>query len=216
MRIVPVDLNAILCQNEATLAHLFTVVGQSVCLSHLFIVSVSVKPVTWVLLHRISPSPGNTSAAANFSEALRRRQAAFEAIFWNETDGLWRDWDQDRQAHLRGFYASSLVPLLWGCGPTNTTKHEMVLQALNKLELLDHPGGIPTSATTNSTLQWDFPNAWAPLQWFPVVGWHSSPSVMLREAARSIAQTWVTTVLVAWENSNKTVFEKVHTILTPS
>ena len=32
-RIVPVDLNAILCQNEATLAHLFTVVGQSVRLS---------------------------------------------------------------------------------------------------------------------------------------------------------------------------------------
>ena len=32
-RIVPVDLNAILCQNEATLAHLFTVVGQSVYLS---------------------------------------------------------------------------------------------------------------------------------------------------------------------------------------
>ena len=169
-------------------------------------------PVTLCLF----PSPGNTSAAANFSEALRRRQAAFEAIFWNETDGLWRDWDQDRQAHLRGFYASSLVPLLWGCGPTNTTKHEIVLHALNKLELLDYPGGIPTSTTTNSTLQWDFPNAWAPLQWFPVLGWYSSPSVVLREAARSIAQTWVTTVLVAWENNNKTVFEKVHTILTLS
>lgn len=30
MSILPVDLNTILCQNEATLAHLFTVVGQSV------------------------------------------------------------------------------------------------------------------------------------------------------------------------------------------
>ena len=162
------------------------------------------------LLHHVS-SPGNTSAAATFSEALQRRQAAFDAIFWNETDGLWRDWDQDRQAHLQGFYASSLIPLLWGCGPTNTTKHEMVLNAVNKLGLLDYPGGIPTSNTTKSTLQWDFPNAWAPLQWFPVVEWYSSPSDMLREAAHSIAQTWVTTVLVAWENSNKTVFEKVHT-----
>lgn len=29
MRIVPVDLNAILCQNEASLAYLFTAVGES-------------------------------------------------------------------------------------------------------------------------------------------------------------------------------------------
>ena len=154
-------------------------------------------------------STGNKSAAAEFSEALRHRQAAFDTIFWNETGGIWKDWDLELRAHLTGFYDSSFVPLLWGCNPPNITKHEKVLRALNALGLLDYPGGIPTSLNKRTTQQWDFPNAWAPLQWFPVVGWYSSTSAKLRDAAQFIAQTWITTTLVAWEANNQSMFEKV-------
>ena len=164
-----------------------------------------------------SLSIGNTSAAVEFSEALRRRQAAFDAIFWNETEGIWRDWDQDSRAHLAGFYASSFVPLLWGCNPPNISKHEKVLRTLNALGVLDFPGGIPASLNKLTTQQWDFPNVWAPLQWFPVVGWYSSTSVTLRDAAYSIAQKWISTTFVAWETNNQSIFEKVrvhHTVRT--
>jgi len=154
-------------------------------------------------------STGNKSAAAEFSEALRHRQAAFDTIFWNETGGIWKDWDLESRAHLTGFYDSSFVPLLWGCNPPNITKHEKGLRALNALGLLDYPGGIPTSLNKHTTQQWDFPNAWAPLQWFPVVGWYSSTSAKLRDAAYFIAQTWITTTLVAWEANNQSMFEKV-------
>ena len=120
------------------------------------------------------------------------------------------DWDLESRAHLTGFYDSSFVPLLWGCNPPNVTKHEKVRRALNALGLLDYPGGIPASLNKLTTQQWDFPNAWAPLQWFPVVGWYSSTSAKLRDAAHSIAQTWITTTLVAWEANNQSMFEKVH------
>ena len=80
------------------------------------------------LWSRISP-PGNETAADHFNRSLQDRQAAFDSVFWNETEGLWLDWDLDRQAHLDGFYASSLLPLLWGCSSSapNVTRHRMVL-----------------------------------------------------------------------------------------
>ena len=79
---------------------------------------------------------------------------------------------------------------------------------LQKLGALDYPGGIPTSLHANSTQQWDFPNVWAPLQWFPVLGWFSSEDDSLRAAARDIAEKWINTTFTGWEN-NKTMFEKV-------
>ncbi len=70
---------------------------------------------------------GNTSAAEHFKALAETRREAFDLVFWNETEGLWLDWDLDKEGNLEGFYASSLVPLYWGCGQQNVTRHEMVL-----------------------------------------------------------------------------------------
>lgn len=137
----------------------------------------------------------------------------FTSVFWDEREGLWRDYDLEEERHLSGFYAASLVPLLWECGPLNLTRQMMAYQRLTSLGVLDYPGGIPASLITNSTQQWDFPNVWAPLQWFPVFAWANSSSKTLRDAARSIAQKWVTTTYVGWER-NTTMFEKVLELLS--
>lgn len=108
---------------------------------------------------------------------------------------------------MEGFYASTLVPLFWGCGQ-NLTKHSILLSSLNRLGVLGYPGGIPTSLK-ESGQQWDFPNVWAPLQWFPVLAWQQSSVPVLNEAAASIAQTWINTTYAAWEIFNHTMFEKV-------
>lgn len=122
---------------------------------------------------------------------------------------MWLDRDLDSGSHLSNFYASSLVPLLWGCGLPNSTKHEATLEALQSLGVLDYPGGIPASLVQGSDQQWDFPNAWAPYQWFPVSAWTSSPILPLKNAARKIAQTWITSTYSAWTRYNYTMFEKV-------
>ena len=132
-------------------------------------------------------------------------------MFWNEAQGLWLDWDLDQGMHLEGFYASSLVPLLWRCGPVNITRHRMVYSRLSALGVLDYPGGIPTSLNVSSQ-QWDFPNAWAPLQWLPALGWADSPDPTLRAAAGAVAQTWVASTYDAWLRYNHTLFEKVSLI----
>lgn len=177
-KIVPVDLNAILCENEASLQRLYTATGQD-------------------------------ELAEEFGLALQERRRSFDQIFWNEEMGMWLDRDLDTQSHLDGFYASSLVPLLWGCNPVNSTKHQATLKALETKKLLDYPGGIPTSLVHESGQQWDFPNAWAPLQWFPVAGWAHSEILSLRQAARKIAQRWLFSTYSAWKQYNHTMFEKV-------
>ena len=89
---------------------------------------------------------------------------------------------------------------------------EKFLSTLNLLEVLDYPGGVPTSLWENSTQQWDFPNAWPPLQWMLVAAWHDSTSAVLRDAAEKIAKTWLTTTFLAWEKFNHTMFEKVENV----
>ena len=142
-----------------------------------------------------------------FEAARASRQRSFDYLFWNETQGLWLDWNLDTNSHLKGFYTSSLVPLLWGCCQ-NATRHKLVLSALRRLDLLSYPGGLPTSLS-QSGQQWDFPNVWPPHQWFPVLAWQQSPDPELRTAASSIAQTWIRSVYRGWEEFNHTMFEKV-------
>ncbi|XP_064403898.1 trehalase-like isoform X2 [Halichondria panicea] len=173
--IVPVDLNAILCSNEATLARLYTIIG-------------------------------NTSAAAMFEAAKASREQYFDALFWNETEGLWLDWNRDTGNHSTGFYSSSLVPLLWGCS-VNTSQHRRVLTSLRERGLLNYPGGLPTSLY-ESGQQWDYPNVWAPHQWFPVVAWQQSQDQELQAAAQHMAEAWIVSTYTGWKQYNRTMFEK--------
>ena len=164
-----------------------------------------------VCIYCLPPPPptGNASEADYFRNATLARQRAFH-VFWNETDSLWKDWDLTTGMHLEGaFYASSLSPLAWTCGNGDIEQQEKVLSTLNSLGVLDYPGGVPSSLEHDSTQQWDFPNVWAPLEWLLVASWHDSPSAELREAARKVAQTWLTTTYLAWKNYNRTMFEKV-------
>lgn len=176
-RILPVDLNAILCQNERTLHRLYTAVGDS-------------------------------ANAQYFLQALEERQRSFDSLFWNEERGLWVDRDLDTDGPLGNFYASSLVPLLWECSSHNATRVEATLATLQSLGVLEYPGGVPASLVESGE-QWDFPNAWAPHQWFPVAAWAHSEVLPLRQAARKIAKTWITSTYSAWNQYNHTMFEKV-------
>ena len=129
-------------------------------------------------------------------------------MFWNETLGLWRDLRLDLS--LNGsFYGSSISPLVWRCGQGGVERDEKFLSTLESLGVLEYPGGIPASVWSNSTQQWDYPNAWAPIQWMLVEAWHDSPSKQLRAVAEKVARTWLTTTYLAWERFNQTMFEKV-------
>ncbi len=146
-----------------------------------------------------------------FKAAKKSRENSFNALFWNETEGLWLDWNLNTNSHSLGFYTSSLVPLFWGCS-VNTAQHKRVLATLRESDLLAYPGGLPTSLQ-ESGQQWDYPNVWPPHQWLPVVAWQQSHDQELRAAAASMAKTWISSVYAGWEEFNYTMFEKVRVSL---
>lgn len=73
---------------------------------------------------------GNFSAAEYFADLLQAREESFDEIFWDESSGTWNDFDITTSDHLDDFYLSSVAPLVWRCGPSNTSKQLSTLSYL--------------------------------------------------------------------------------------
>ena len=89
-RIIPVDLNAIMCQVE-------------------------------FILHELSSLVNNSKDSAHYAALATKRAEAIESILWNETVGMWQDFDTESMEQIGTFYASTLVPLATQCYSLNLT-----------------------------------------------------------------------------------------------
>lgn len=78
--------------------------------------------------------------------------------------------------------------------------------------VLDYPSGIPTS-TVDSDQQWDFPNAWSPLQDVVISALTSTGSAEGRNSALTVANNWINSNYLGWKRT-KRMFEKVKLIFT--
>ncbi|XP_019851831.1 PREDICTED: trehalase-like [Amphimedon queenslandica] len=177
--IIPVDLNAILGANE-------------------------------ILLYKLHRITGFDDFAEDYASAWTRRHSLFENLLWAETEGLYKDWSLEEGSHLNAVYASSLTPFYtYSLDKSlfNNTKGRLTLGRLKSLGFLGYPGGLPTSQNSTGQ-QWDFPNAWAPLQWFLVKGWEGADDQELNKAARNLTETWLRSNYQAWIQYNHSMFEK--------
>jgi alpha,alpha-trehalase len=176
--VIPVDLNAILGINE-------------------------------LFLHKLHILNGSDVTAGDYARAFERRQVLFDELFWNESDQLYEDWLLEEELNLPGYYASTTVPLYMYMlnNSSNVTRDKIMLNKLKDLGVLSYPGGLPTSLI-DSKQQWDYPNAWAPLQWFIVKSWEHHEDSDLRGAAESVMKTWLNTTVTGWITYNHSMFEK--------
>lgn len=149
---------------------------------------------------------GNTAKADQYEGFSKARLAAIEAVLWDNKTGLWLDYDRQFKKKRHYFYAASVVPLWAGVHRGNLARERFVLQALKRLKVLDYPGGFPTSLSTSGQ-QWDFPNAWPPLQHMLIEGLALSSSKELQDEAFKFAQKWITTNYKAWKSTGH-MFEK--------
>ncbi|KAM9852851.1 trehalase [Aulostomus maculatus] len=159
-QILPVDLNALLCLNEKTLAS----------------------------LHRLL---GDGDSAALYDQAASRRQEAMEAVLWDAGRGAWFDYNMVTRSNHNEFYPSNLAPLWAQC----YSQPEMADKAMRYLKgsgALQYPKGVPTSLR-DSGQQWDYPNAWPPLQHILIEGLSKIPSEDAQQLAFDLAQRWIRT-----------------------
>lgn len=126
-----------------------------------------------VLLAGFHRTHGDAAASARYEQAAQVRTEAMEAFMWNSTRGMWFDYRIDTHAQSADVTAANYVPLWAGCGrlDANPGRAGAVLRSLRDSGLV-RAGGLLTSLRETGE-QWDFPNAWAPLQHMLVEGLHS-------------------------------------------
>jgi alpha,alpha-trehalase len=162
--VVPVDLNAIMFQNEMILfrfhAYIDCKSASEECRSFL---SDSIASLNSVII--------SSSKAQQHLKAAQRRSALMTSYFWHAKDRSFYDIDTLSHNHRKwsGGYLSALYPL-W-----TRAFNASIITCQDQWDMIDHfmeqlqsfPGGVPTSRQFSGQ-QWDFPNAWPPLQWIVV------------------------------------------------
>ncbi|XP_062329245.1 trehalase [Osmerus eperlanus] len=148
---------------------------------------------------------GDSSAAAQYNLAAERRVEAVEAVLWDEEKGAWFDYNLKTNSTHTGFYASNLAPI-WAQCYKQPAMGDKALQYLKESGASLFANGVPTSLQ-DSGQQWDYPNAWPPLQHMLIEGLSKLPSVEAKEMAFELAQKWIKTNWVAYDKY-EAMFEK--------
>lgn len=162
--VVPVDLNSLMCYNARLLA------------SYHY-------------------AKGNVDIYNFYKSFASYMNNTIERLLWDDTQGFWFDFNLKTGKLHNEFYGSSFMPLwtlTYGSERNRTYIIEKVLEYIAANNLTSYPAGLPASLR-NSSQQWDFPNGWAPLQYFAVLGLHkAAPYYPPAEGvAFNLAAKWV-------------------------
>jgi len=150
-----------------------------------------------------------------YFERAQQRLIAIQKFLWNDAAGAWSD------RYLNGsfsseFYPSNLTPLWAGVFMAMTSPQvEGVLRSVAAQGIFSFEGGVPTSFLQTGQ-QWDFPNGWAPLQYFIITGLNAVAGnelmsqklrIFCEETAFQLASNWLTSNYCGW-NATGMMFEK--------
>jgi alpha,alpha-trehalase len=145
----------------------------------------------------LSKQSGDTATAADFSERAKARKAAMTAIFWDDAQGAYFDYDWRFGQRRDCLTAACVTPLFVGAAEP---AHAQALAATVANRMLA-PGGLSTTEC-GSDQQWDRPNGWAALQWMAVRGFADHGC---HELSRTISHRWLATVAALYEREGKLV-----------
>lgn len=134
---------------------------------------------------------------------------AVQAVLWNEEAGTWLDYDLINQKPRPYFVATNLSPLYFGCYNASD-KSAIARKALAYIDTVGidaFPGGVPATLMQTGE-QWDYPNAWAPLQHWLAEGLRTLDDKNATELANKWTRRWTLSNYIAYKET-KAMFEKV-------
>uniref|UniRef100_A0A4W5L8X2 Trehalase n=1 Tax=Hucho hucho TaxID=62062 RepID=A0A4W5L8X2_9TELE len=149
---------------------------------------------------------GNESEAARYDKAASARLQAIEAVLWDEERGVWLDYSLVTNTSHPAFYPTNLAPI-WADCYSQPSMGQKALHYLQTSGGLQFPNGVPASLV-DSGQQWDYPNAWPPLQHMLIQGLSNLPSHEARELGYDLAQRWIRTNWLAYFKY-EAMFEKL-------
>ncbi len=136
-----------------------------------------------------------------YNEKAQKMLAAMKAVFWDEKEKMWFDYDLLNNKRRQYYYASNLVPL-WA-EAYDMPKQQIAQHSMDYLEregVLNHEGGLPTSKM-KSGQQWDF-NCWPPLQHMIVSGLNKTEDERAKQVAFGIAKTYVDSIVAGCDSAD--------------
>jgi len=134
---------------------------------------------------------GNPQKAKEYEILSTKLMTAIEKVLWNEEEGIWLDYNIANQRPRNYFYLSNFVPL-WtkSYNRDRNILSERVLKYIDSFNLDRYIGGTPTSMDFSGE-QWDFPNAWPPLQAFLIQGLDNLNTYPAFKRAQYFASKWL-------------------------
>ncbi len=167
---LPVDLNCLLYQLELTLKMAYTKITSS----------------------KSDVTARNMALAGQYEKRAKDRKKAIEQYCWNESAGIYADYNFVSQKVNDQVNMSGMFPLYFQVA--DRVRAEKEQKAVIR-DLLKDGGFLTTPEYTGQ--QWDAPNGWAPLQWIAIIGLEKYGYF---EESRQSAERWV--------KLNKSVFER--------
>lgn len=151
----------------------------------------------------------NANQTMKYEQIAKDWLEAVEQVLWHEEVGAWLDYDIMDEIKRDYFYPTNIAPLWTGCYHKDKQEYYVskVLKYLERTQVMNNLGGIPTTLE-HSGEQWDFPNAWAPLQHMMIFGLDNTGDSWAQELAYEIALRWTRSNWLAY-NKTKTMMEKV-------
>ncbi|CAG5058245.1 unnamed protein product [Parnassius apollo] len=167
--IIPVDLNAIMCWNAEIMADFYQRLG-------------------------------NADRERYYRDVHARFMEAIEQVLWHEDVGVWLDYSLESGRRRDYFYPSNVAPLWTGSYDKARTDYfvRRVINYLDKVKVDVYEGGIPTTFE-HSGEQWDYPNAWPPLQYIVVTGLANTKMPEATRLAYEMATKWVRSNFEVWK-----------------
>lgn len=141
---------------------------------------------------------GGSVAPRRYRKKAADRLRAMNHLLW-ETGRGYRDFRLDTGKGSDVVSVSDFAAPLWA-GITGPESEEVASTVARLQDSGVLQAGGAATTTTHSSQQWDFPNAWAPLQLMLIEGLEQlGPDSEALELARELASVWVDSCLAAWQ-----------------
>lgn len=150
----------------------------------------------------------DTNKSRHYDKIANEMLKAVEAVHWHEEIGSWLDYDLANGVRRDYFYPTNIAPLWTGCydkSKKDDIVHRVMKYLQNKHIL--YIGGVP-STLEHTGEQWDYPNAWPPLQHIMIEGLNNTGVNLAVKFAAELADIWVRANFLAFKE-NQAMFEKV-------
>jgi len=188
-RIIPVDLNCLMAYNAK-------------------------------LLSSFHDQIGNKSQSEYYLNIANNLTQAIETVLWDEEKGFWFDLDLATLELRKAFYGSSMMALWtdsYGIVRNKTYTARRAIDYMKISGVFDYAGGLPASLSSESGLQWDLPNGWAPLNAIGVEGLRRAASYDTRAEgiALDLARKWVFNNYYTFVNDSKHPMMEDYNVVQP-